>query len=145
MKKSRSLLGAFGLAAMLFVGAACSDDDAANDALKDAGVDANINTGGGLPSGFPEADVPTPELKLETGVTAAGTYTLRYTATDAKANSDAYKTKLTEAGYTISGEADFLAQPNGNIAFTATKDKYTVSVSSFNTPDKYMAVVVLAV
>jgi len=140
------VVGALSIATLLGV-SACNSDDAANDALEDAGVDANVNTGGGLPDGFPEA-VVTPDLKLETGIAAVGTFTLRYTTEDPAADTAAYRDALTAAGFTATELIDNLADPatGGNIAFTATSAEYSVVVSAFS-PDapgggNYMGVAV---
>ena len=143
---SKTIVSAFGLVALLGV-SACSADDAANDALKDAGVEANVNTEGGLPDGFPEA-VTTPDLDLETGIAAVGTFTLRYTTDDPAADTAAYRDALAADGFTVTELVDHLADPatGGNIAFTATSAEFSVVVSAFS-PDapgggNYMGVVV---
>ena len=147
-KKSRTLLGAFGLTAMLFVGAACSAEDQANDALKDAGVDGNITLDGGVPEDFPSDEVALPDLKLETGVGLSGTFTLRYTTKDAKADVATYRAALAEDGATVAADFDNLADvaAGGNVGFTATKGTWAINVSAFG-PDvpgggNYLAVVV---
>ena len=147
MNKFKTFIKAFGVVALLGF-AACSKDDAANDALKDAGLDGNISTGGDLPADFPKADVPTPDLKLETGIGLQGTYTLRYKAKDAAADVAAYRAELVAAGYTVTSDFDNLADPaaGANVGFVATGPKFGVSVSAFG-PDapgggNYMAVVV---
>lgn len=143
------IIGALSVATLLGV-SACNSDDVANDALKDAGVDANINTGGGLPDGFPSA-VVTPDLKLESGVAAVGTYTLRYTSDDAAVDTAAYRDALTAAGFTATESVDHLADPaaGGNVTFTATSAEWSIIVSAFS-PDapgggNYMGVVVTGV
>ena len=140
------IIGALGLVAALGLGA-CSADDAANDALKNAGVDANVATGGDLPEGFPD-DVPTPGLDLESGVAAIGTYTLRYTSKDPAKDTAAYRDALAAAGFTVTDLVDNLADPasGGNIAFTASNASWTVAASAFS-PDapgggNYMGIVV---
>ncbi len=147
-KKGRTLLGAFGLTAMLFVGAACSAEDQANDALKDAGVDGNITLDGGVPKDFPSDEVALPDLKLETGVGLSGTFTLRYTTKDAKADVATYRAALAEDGAIITADFDNLTEtaPGGNVGFTATKGTWAIDVSAFG-PDapgggNYLAVVV---
>lgn len=133
-------------ATITLIGSACSSDDVANKALKDAGVkDVNINTGG-LPANFPK-DVPTPALKLETGVQAGKQFILRLTSPDAVADLAAYKKVLTDAGFTISREADNSASA-GNVSFVATGKGYSVTASAFTDQaqdgGKYMGVVVEA-
>jgi hypothetical protein len=139
------IIGVLGLVAVFGLGA-CSADDAANDALKNAGVDANVATDGDLPAGFP-ADVTTPDLSLESGAAAVGTYTLRYTSDDPAAQTAAYRDALAGAGFTVTDLVDHLADPaSGNIAFTASNTSWNVAVSAFS-PEapgggNYMGVVV---
>ena len=148
-KKGRSLLGAFGLTAMLFVGAACSAEDQANDALKDAGVDGNITLDGGIPKDFPSDEVALPDLKLQTGVGLSGSFTLKYTTKDAKADVATYRAALAEDGATVTADFDHLDDPatGGNVGFTATKGTWRIDVSAFG-PDApgggdYLAVIVM--
>lgn len=131
------------VAALALLGgvAACSADDAANKALKDAGV--NVNTQGGLPKGFP-TDVPTPDLKIETGVAVAKGFTLRLTSPSAVADVAAYKDTLSKAGFTMSDEFDNSAKDGHNVGFTATGKGFRVIAVAF-TPEapgggKYMGV-----
>ncbi|MEO6125601.1 MAG: hypothetical protein ABIR32_18025 [Ilumatobacteraceae bacterium] len=143
---SKFIIGAVGVTTLLGL-SACNSDKAANDALKDAGVEANVNTGGGLPAGFPK-EVVTPDLKLETGIAAVGTFTLRYTSPNPAADTAAYRDALTAAGFTVSELVDHLADPaaGGNVAFTASSAAYTVVVSAFSKDapggGNYMGVVV---
>lgn len=146
MNKFMSIIGACGVVALLGL-AACSADDVANDALKDAGVNGDISTGGDLPNDFP-ADVVTPDLPLETGLGLQGTFTLRYTTNDAAADVAAYRSALAEDGFTITGDFDNLADSatGGNVGFTATSADWNVTVSAFG-PDalgggNYLAVIV---
>lgn len=115
----------------------------ADKALKDAGVE--VPESGKLPSGFP-TDVPTPDLKLENGVGAAGNFTLRYTSSDAKGDITKYRDKLVAAGFTVANESDDLAGTGKNAVVMATKGTMTVAASAF-APDapgggNYMGVVV---
>lgn len=123
----------FVVVALLGGAVACSSDDAANKALKDAGV--NVNTQGGLPAGFPSA-VPAPDLKIETGLSVGTGFTLRLTSTDAVADIAAYKDKLTKAGFTFSNEFDNSADAAHNVGFDATGKGFKVIAVAFpkNTP-----------
>ena len=150
MKKFKSIIGAISLVALLGMAACSSSDDAANDALKDAGVSGDIDTGGDLPKDFP-SDVAVPELGLETGVGLEGTFTLRYTSEDPAADVAAYRSALEAGGFTIANDFDNLADPatGGNVGFIGTSSAWTVTVSAFG-PDApgggdYMAVVVAPV
>jgi hypothetical protein len=116
--------------AMLVTGCGNSAKDKADAALKQAGV----------------ADVPTPAIPLETAVAAAGTFTLRYTTKDPKADMAAYRAALVAAGFKINSEADNLTGPSKNINLMATKGTVTVIAAAFG-PDapgggNYMGVVV---
>lgn len=129
----------------------CSSDDivegVANDALEDSGAEVSL---GDVPSDFP-SEVPLPEdgVDLETAVGAAGNFTFRYTITDPKAASDAYKAKVEAAGFTVSDEFDNLATEGGNYGFIATGSGYSINVAAFGPPSEtipdgnYMGVVVL--
>src|SRR5690349_5378053 len=90
MTTSRRLLGAFGVAALLVLGTACSAEDQANQALKDANIDGDISLDGGIPKDFPSDEIATPDLSLQTGIGLQGTYTLKYTTKDAKADVATY-------------------------------------------------------
>ncbi len=146
MNKFQSIIGAFGIVAALGF-SACSGDDAANDALKNAGVDGDISTGGDLPRDFP-ADVATPDLNLEQGIALQGQFTLRYTTKAAAADVATYRAALAEKGFTVTNDFDNLADPaaGANVGFVATSAEWSVTVSAFG-PDapgggNYLAVVV---
>ena len=66
--------------------------------------------------------MPTPDLKLETGIGIEGTFTLRYTSTDAKADVAEYRSALAENGFTFTTDFDHLDDPAavGNVGFVAT-------------------------
>jgi hypothetical protein len=139
---SRTIISA---AALMTLAGACGAGakDKADAALKDAGIE--VPDAGKLPANLPEG-TPTPTLKLETGIEAAGTFTLRYTSTDAKADMAAYRTALVAAGYTISNDADGLSGASKNVVLMATKGASTILASAF-APDapgggNYMGVVV---
>ncbi len=126
-RRSRRLaVGLLALASV--VGASCSADDAANKALKDAGV--NVNTKGGLPAGFP-TEVPVPDLKIQTGLADPTGFNLRLTAPDAVADVTAYKATLKAAGFTISDEFDNTKGAGHNIGFTATGKGFKVIAVGF--------------
>jgi hypothetical protein len=149
MHTTRSLVSALGLAAALLVGGvACSAEDATNAALENAGVDANVSTGGDLPDGFP-SDVATPDLELETGAAVEGTYTLRYTSDDATADIAAYRTALADAGFTPGEDFTFDKASGDHTGFTAASPEFNVMAAAYG-PDapgggNYMAVVVTPV
>lgn len=140
------LLAALGLtAALVLGGTACGSDDQANAILKSAGVDANVSTGGDLPDGFP-GEVPTPDLDLETGAAAVGTFTLRYTSKDAHADAAAYQKALEAKGFTISNPFDFDEASGDYVGFTADGSGQQVIASAYGPKapggGNYMAVVV---
>ena len=143
MPRTRSLIAAIGLAATVLLSSACVEDTV-NKALKNSGVSID----GSLPSGFPK-ELPTPTLHLETGVAAGSEFTLRYTSSDAAADTAAYAAALKSAGYTISSNTNNLGDgtARGNVTFEA-KGRYDVIVSTFHDPayagGNYMAVVVMA-
>lgn len=146
IRRGRLGLSGIALAAMLTLAAACSAEDQVNDALKDSGVNGNVSLDGQLPAGFPK-DVPTPDLKLETGIALEGINTLRYTAKDAEGDVADYKGAITEAGFTITSDFNNLAESaSGNVGFVAENDTWRVDVSAFgpNAPGggNYLAVVV---
>jgi hypothetical protein len=134
MSRLSHTFGAFAAVAVLSVGvAACSDATDATVQAKKAGVDIS-NNGKSLPASFPKADVPLPKLKLGSAVGAPnGSFVMRYTSTDAQTDSDAYKSALTAAGFTVAGEHATPAQAAlpADIAFVATSAKYVVAVSTF--------------
>jgi hypothetical protein len=141
---SRTIVSA---AALMTLAGACgaTAKSKADAALKDAGVE--VPAAGKLPANFP-AEVPTPSLKLETGIEAAGTFTLRYTSADPKADMAAYRSALVAGGYTISSDVDDLSGPSKNVVVMAVKGTSTVLASAF-APDapgggNYMGVVVTA-
>ncbi len=149
MNTFKSMVIAFGVVATMGI-SACNQDDAANDALKQAGVNGNVNTEGGLPDGFP-ADLATPDLKLESGIGVEGTYTLRYTSMAAAEDVTAYRGALGEDGFTSTEIVDNSGQPSagGNVTFTSANDDWSVVVAAFG-PDapgggNYLAVVVTPV
>lgn len=125
---STVLAKGFLLVALVGGTVACSADDAANKALKDAGV--NVNTQGGLPNGFPSA-VPAPDLKIETGIGVGTGFTLRLTSPNAVSDVAAYKAKLTAAGFTVSNEFDNTAGAGHNVGFDATGKGFRVVVVAF--------------
>lgn len=140
MTTSRTLISAFALVALAGCGGAATSK--ANAELKKAGVEVAKGT---LPADFPK-DLPTPALPLETAVKAAGTYTMRYTSKDAKADATAYEKVLDKAGYMLTGEVDGLGGGSDNFTVTAKKGTSHITASAFGAAapggGNYMAVVV---
>ncbi len=106
----------------------CSTDDIANKALEDSGIE--VNTKGGLPSSFP-ADVPVPDLEIETAVAVGEGFVIRLTSPDAVADVAAYRAKLEAAGFTVTDAFDNSATDAHNVGFTATGNGWTVLPVAF--------------
>ena len=130
------------LALVVFTGCGAAAKSKADDAIKKAGVEVAKGT---LPADFPK-DLPTPALPLETAVKAAGTYTMRYTSKDAKADATAYEKVMDKAGYMLTGEVDGLGGGSDNFTVTAKKGTSHITASAFGAAapsgGNYMAVVV---
>ena len=127
------------------IASGCADaaKSKADDVMKTAGVE--VAGKGKLPTDFPN-DVPTPALPLETAVGAVGTFTLRYTSTEAKKDAVAYQKVLEKAGYMLTGEVDALDGGSHNFTVTARKGTTHIEASAFTAAapggGNYLAVVV---
>lgn len=121
-----------GMVALCLIVAGCSTDDLANDFVKDQGIE--INTEGGVPASFP-ADVPLPDLAIETAVAVAPGFVLRLTSPDAVADVAAYRAKLEAAGFEITDAFDNSGNDAYNVGFTATGNGWVVQPVAF-TQDK---------
>lgn len=139
---SRSIISAI-LIVTLAAGCGNTAKSKADDTLKTAGVE--VAGKGKLPADFPK-DVPTPVLPLETAVGALGTFTLRYTSTDAKKDAVAYQKVMEKAGYMLTGEVDSLDGGSHNFTVTAKKGSTHIEASAFTTAapggGNYLAVIV---
>ena len=129
---SKSLIAAFGLAAMLFVGAACvSPAEKASKILEKSGVELD-DLGKSVPSSFPKSEVGLPDLTLESAVGTAGTYVFRYTSPDPAADIAAYKAVLVAMGFTVTDEfGELAAAGDGHTGFSADGPKWTVNAVAF--------------
>ena len=96
----------------------------ADAVLKKSGVE--VAGKGKLPADFP-TDLPTPALPLETAVGAVGTFTLRYTSSDAKKDAAAYQVVMEKAGYMLTGEVEGA----DNFTVTAKKGTSHIAASAF--------------
>jgi hypothetical protein len=136
----RAMILAVALVPLTGCGAAAKSK--ADAELKKFGVEV---AKGSLPADFPK-DLPTPALPLETAVSAAGTYTMRYTSKDAKADAAAYQKVMEKAGYMLTGEVDGLEGGSHNFTVTAKKGTSHITASAFNAAapggGNYLAVVV---
>lgn len=134
--------------------AACSSkssEDKVTDALKDNGVsvdkdngdvqissedgDVSIGSSSKVPDDFPD-DVPLPEdgdltSSFSTDTGDAKSFSLTYSygnAGDVSDAADAYKTQLKGGGFDISSEFSGSSDGNTGTSFTASNDKYSVTV-----------------
>ena len=155
MRKTMTMLAAGALAlgagGML---AACSSDDAAEEAVEEAtGGDVDdgsvtfededgstsIGTCDELPDDFP-SDVPTPDADpVACGSTTGGpgddTWSITYSNDDASAVED-YQGTLEDADFTVDGEFSAGGSEGGFSSFSATNDAYTVTVTSAGAGDE---------
>lgn len=82
-----------------------------------------------LPTGFP-ADVPVPELPIETASVAGDGYSVKLTSTDAAADIAAYRTALTASGGTIESEYDHLDDDSKNAGFSAVLGTWEIRANA---------------
>lgn len=122
---SRTLWAVLLAAVLALVG--CSAEDVAKKVAKDQGVDIGV---GELPDGYPEA-VPVPKLPIESGAGTEGTYTLRFTSTDAVGDIAAYTDQLKAAGFKIQDEFDYSAKESHNVGVTGVGKGFRVDAVAF--------------
>jgi hypothetical protein len=125
MRHLRHLVAFATVAAWLTSGCTHAADKTTKETPSNA--DVAIPVQGGYPSNFP-ANVPKPALALET---AAETFTLRLTSSNAFADLAAYKNVLVTACYTISNETNDLTGPSKQATFLATKDAVSIVANVF--------------
>jgi hypothetical protein len=150
MSTRRTFISALAVSAAVLIGVGCtSPEDQVNKALKNSGVELD-GLGKSVPASLPKDEVALPKLQLETAIGTAGQYVFRYTSPDPAGDVAGYQAALQATGFTITGTFDNLADPasGGNVGFTATGPRWSVTVSAFAkgaVDGLYMGVVVAPV
>ena len=131
MRRTHSIIAAFGLITLAFTATACvSPEEEASKILKKQGVELD-NLGKSVPSSFPTGDVGLPDLNLESAVGTAGIYVFRYTSPDPAGDIAAYKATLVAMGFSVDDEFGDLSATGGHVGFHAVGPRWTVDAVAF--------------